>query len=251
MMPLIKIGPLALSSFGLTVLIALWTGSWAIDRLAQRRGLPEGLPGALAPLLVVAGLIGARLWYVLFNLDLYAAQPALIGQLSFGAFAFPGALLAGWLVLNFYARLCRSPAAQWSDLLAQVLPWGQALGMIGLVLSGEAYGRPSELPWALPLLGVSRHPSQIYEALALAGLGLWLWRLTRLQPAPGILTAHYLAGYGALRLLLEPLRGDSLLIGTVRTAQVFGLALLLGALYWLWWRVPAAQSEGSRYHDDA
>lgn len=233
MMPLIRIGPVALSSFGLSVLIAFWISTDIHARLMKRAGVPAQGGEWLPLTLFVLGLIGARMWYALFNRDLYTAQPRLLTQLSFGAFAFPGALLAAGIGLFIAARVTRRSMSPWIDSAARVLPWAQAVGMIGLLLSGEGYGRPTDLPWRIHLLGVDRHPTQIYEALALVLLGIWLWRSARRHPSMGRITAQYLAGYGLIRLLLEPLRDDSLLLGSVRVAQVFGLLLVLGSLGWI------------------
>ena len=233
MMPLIRIGPLALSSFGLSVLIAFWISMDVHAHVLKRAGVPVQGREWLPVTLFILGLIGARLWYALFNRDLYATQPRLLTQLSFGAFAFPGALLAGGIGLFIYARATHRTVLPWIDSAAQVLPWAQAVGMFGLLLSGEGYGRPTNLPWRIHLLGVDRHPTQIYEALALVLLGIRLWQSARRHPPTGEITARYLGGYGVIRLMLEPLRGDSLLLGSVRVAQVFGLLLVLGSVGWM------------------
>lgn len=233
MLPLIRIGPLALSSFGLVLLISLWLGSEAVARLSKRAGLSHAVADWLPFVVIGFGLLGARVWYVLFNLDLYRAQPQLITQLSLSAFAFPGALFSSMAVLWIYRQQSRRRLLPWLDVVVRVLPWAQALGMLGLLLSGEAYGAPTTLPWRIHLLGVDRHPSQIYEAVALILLGVWLWRSAQQRPAIGQLTAQYLGGYGAIRLALEPLRSDSLVVGNIRVAQVVGLVLLLGSIRWI------------------
>ena len=242
MMPLIKLGPFPLSSFGLILLLTIMFCGWLFERLVKSGGT-KPLPDFLSLGLVIASFIGARTFYILFNFDLYTAQPRLIWQIGFTAFAFPGALFTGGLLLFIIARFYKQPITSWSDPLARLLPWGQAAGMIGMLLSGEGYGRASTLPWAITLLGVPRHPSQIYEAIALIGLGVWLFYIAKRAYPAGILTVHYLVGYGAIRLVLELFRGDSLEIGGLRVAQVIGMALVLGGLRWLWWKAPDVYQE--------
>ena len=105
---------------------------------------------------------------------------------------------------------------------------------MGLLLSGEAFGVPTDLPWGITLFGATRHPTQLYFALAaLLSLGV-LWRVARRRPLRGTLTAAYLGLQGMTLLLVEALRADSLLLPAgVRAGQVFGLVLVLLALIWM------------------
>jgi len=124
--------------------------------------------------------------------------------------------------------------AQLHESLA--LPPAQALASIGVLLSGEACGVPTDLPWGIPLFGATRHPTQLYFALA-ALLSLGVLRLVAgRRPLRGTLTAAYLGLQGLTLLLVEALRADSLLLPAgVRAGQVFGLALVLLALLWMRW----------------
>ena len=99
-------------------------------------------------------------------------------------------------------------------------------------LSGEAPGAPTDVPWALPLFGVPRHPVPLYYLLAaLATWGMLVWFAPRVTQ-PGSLAMLYLALQGSVMLLLEALRVDSLVtVGGIRAAQVVGLAMLLIALW--------------------
>ncbi len=109
-----------------------------------------------------------------------------------------------------------------------------------MLLSGEAFGVPTGLPWGIPLFGAMRHPTQLYFALAaLLSFGV-LRRVARRRPLRGTLTAAYLGLQGVTLLLVEALRADSLLLpASVRAGQVFGLALVLLALLWMRWHTRA------------
>jgi phosphatidylglycerol:prolipoprotein diacylglycerol transferase len=109
----------------------------------------------------------------------------------------------------------------------------QTLASVGQLLSGEAFGVPTNLPWGVPLFGAVRHPTQLYFALAGLSSLLILWRLSQRPLAVGALWVAYLGLLGLSSLLIEALRADSLVLpGGIRSAQVFGLALLLYALSW-------------------
>ena len=243
MYPLVQIGPFRLSSGGLVLLISLLLGSMLLSRVARARGgaqLARQADNCFYPVLIGA-TIGARLWYGLFNLDLYGRNPGLFVALRVGDFAWPGALLGGLLAGYLWCRWNQFDELKLADSAALVLPTTQALASVGLLLSGEAFGVPTDLPWGVPLFGTTRHPTQIYLALAaLISLGLLLWLARRPLPIGGLMAA-YLGLQGLTLLLIEALRADSLLLpGGVRAAQVFGLLLLLYALYWARQHAPKA-----------
>ncbi len=236
MYPLIELGPLRLSSGGLLLLLAVLVAQWLFVRAARVRGgtvLAEQAERCVYPALVGAA-IGSRLWYGAFNWSLYSQTPSLFVALRVGEFAWPGALLGGALAGALWCRWRRIKPLELADCAALALLPAQALASIGLLLSGEAFGLPTDLPWGIPLFGATRHPTQLYLALAaLLSAGV-LWRTARHLPQRGALTVAYLGLQGMTLLLLEALRSDSLLLPAgVRAGQVFGLALMLLALLWI------------------
>lgn len=235
MYPLVQIGPFNLSSGGLLLLAGLLLANWLFARIARARGgaaLAGQAESVFLPALLAAAVAG-RLWYGLFNLDLYGRTPSLFWALRIGDMAWAGALLGGMLAGYLWCLWRRFDLPALADSAALALLPAQALAAVGLLLSGEAFGTPTRLPWAVPLFGALRHPTQIYYALA-ALLGWWVmgW-LARRQLRPGGLAVAYLGWQGIMLLAIEPLRADSLLLpGGIRSAQVVGLALLLAALLW-------------------
>lgn len=237
MYPLLPLGPLNLSSGGLLLMLGLVLAVFLFERTARRRGGPrlaEQAASCVYPALAGA-LIGGRLWYGLFNWDLYGPNPILFLELRVGALAWPGALAGGMLAGWLWCRWRGHPVAPLADVAALALPPAQLLASIGLLLSGEAFGQPTSVPWGIELFGTTRHPTQLYFALAaLLSYGALRW-LARRDPPAGGLGAAYLGLQGLTLLLVEPLRADSLVLPYgLRAAQVAGLGLLMAALSW--WR---------------
>lgn len=236
MYPLMRLGPFNLSSGGLLLVLALVLGSTLMERVARRRGgdtLAEQASSVFLPALAGAA-IGGRLWYGLLNWDLYGPAPQLFLALRIADLAWPGALLGGLLAGWLWCGWRRFDTVALADAAAQALLPAQALASVGLLLSGEAFGLPTTLPWAVPLFGATRHPTQLYLALAsLLGYVALRW-LGRRTLAPGTLFVAYLIVQGLTFLLLEPLRADSLLLPYgIRATQLVGLGFVLVALLWL------------------
>ncbi len=238
MYPLLELGPLRLSSGGLLLVAAAYLWAWGFARAARRRGgaaLAAHAEFCTLPALLGA-VLGGRLWVGLLSLDRYGPAPELFLALRLADLAWPGALLGGALVGWGWCR--RRGADPWAlaDAAALALPPALAVAGVGLLLSGEAFGVPTTLPWGVPLFGAQRHPTQLYGALAALLVGALLRRAeysaSDVRPlAPGILAAGFLILHGLSLLLLEALRADSLTLGAgVRATQVVALALMLVGL---------------------
>ncbi len=236
MYPLVQLGPFRLSSGGLVLLLAIVVGNWVAGWVAVRWGgmpLAAQVERCFYPILIGA-VIGGRLWYGLFNLDVYGRQPEQLWALRFGDWAWPGALVGATLGCWLWGRWRHWDLQTIGDVIALALPFATAIGYIGMLLSGEVFGLPTTLPWGIVLFGAVRHPTQIYFALAALASGIVLWPLARYHVPPGGLFAAYVALQGFSLIVVEVFRADSLVLpGGIRAAQVFGLALMLGAIAWV------------------
>jgi phosphatidylglycerol---prolipoprotein diacylglyceryl transferase len=228
----IHVGPFTIRWYGLLMAMAMALGLWLAYRDARRRGLdPDQLLKA-SELALLGGLVGARLYYVLFNLDYYAQFPAKILAVWEGGLAIHGGLLGGVLVGGGYAWTKRLPVLTYLDVAAPSLALGQAIGRWGNFFNEEAFGTPTDLPWRLyispphrPLQFASDegfHPTFLYESawdfLVFLILALGLRR--RLEPAPGALFLAYVGLYSTGRFFTEALRTDALMLGPIRMAQL-------------------------------
>jgi prolipoprotein diacylglyceryltransferase len=234
MLPVLQIGPLALQTPGLALLLGLWLGLTLAEKNAYRRGIHPDVLYNLVFLALIAAAIGARLLYVLRYPGAFIASPVSLISLNPGLLDPLGAAVAGGLAALAFIQRKKLPGWPLLDALTPLLSVVMlALGFSHLA-SGVAFGAPTNLPWAIDLWGASRHPSQVYEILAAALILAWVWpSRSRWQNAtPGVVFLIFLAGSAAARLFLEAWRGDSLILfAGLRSAQIAAWLALAGSLW--------------------
>jgi phosphatidylglycerol:prolipoprotein diacylglycerol transferase len=236
MFPILQLGPLAIQLPGLFLLVGVWVAISLIEKEAPRHNLSTAALSNLILLGLVAGIVGARLWYAVRFIDVYLDNPLSLFSLNPSTLASGEGLLTGVLAAWIYAQRKGLPFWSTLDALAPGLAvFGIAVGLSHFS-SGDAFGAPTSVPWAIELWGEQRHPSQIYEILLAALILFSLWRVRSWDVFPGFTFLSWVAMAAAVRLFLEAFRGDSVIIlGSVRSAQVISLAILLGAMWGLHW----------------
>jgi len=235
MLPVLNIGPLAVQTPGLALLIGLWLGLSLAEKFAPRRGVSPTLLYNLVFVGLVSGVIGARLAYLVRYPEAFASSPLSLLSLNPGLLDPSGGLAVGSIAALIYAQ--RKGMALWPTLDALtplLMVMGIALGAAHLA-SGAAFGAKTQLPWAVELWGAQRHPSQAYETLVAGAILVILWpgRWSEKTPA-GRYFLLFVALSAAARLFLEAFRGDStLLAGGWRSAQIIAWLALAGGLWGL------------------
>lgn len=222
MYPTLPIGPLRVQTYGLFLLAGFMAGLWLAARAAQRRGLSGDHVYNLGFYALLAGIVTARLGHAVAYWEVYRTDPRQILSLSPGALLPAAGLLGAVLVAAVYLRRYRLPTLATLDSLALGTLLLLTIASVGAFVAGRSPGAPSAAPWAITVFGVRRHPVMAYEAavLALLLIGL-IWREAR-RPAPaGRIALLATFGYAAMRLFLEPLHAESVLVpGGWRLAQV-------------------------------
>lgn len=242
---LVQIGPIAIRYYGLMYVISFVLGYFLVRAEARRKKLFSTPEDVLDLFLVTIplGIVLARLYYVAFQWEWYREDPWAIVKLWEGGLAIHGGILGGALGLLLVSRWKRVPFWRLADTVVPALVLGQVLGRIGNFLNGDAFGTPTNLPWGVVFPttspagaaypGVPLHPAMLYEALGnLLILGLLL-RLRRRPARDGFLTSVYFISYAAVRFACEFFRGDALMLGPWRAAQVASVLLVLAFGGWL------------------
>jgi len=195
----------------------------AVLYLIKRRDLFGLTKDNIYDLLIIAvpmGLIGARIYFMIFNFDTFfgPGQWGNILRLRDGGLAVYGGIIASGLVFILYSRYKKIPLGNLLDAAGFGLFIGQAIGRWGNFVNREAFGVETDLPWRMGLTtqGVTRyyHPAFIYEALwnVVGLLIIHIFSKKYKSKYPGQYFLFYVAWYGLGRFMIEGLRTDSLLI---------------------------------------
>lgn len=232
MFPLLQLGSVAVQVPGLILLAGLWIGLNVAEREAARQKRPSDIVYGLVMAAIIGGVFGARLWYVGRYLDTYLADPLGIIALDTNTLDATAGLLIGLLAAAAYGFRKKLPLRPTLDILTPGLAvFAISLGLAHLA-SGDAFGAPTSLPWAIELWDARRHPTQIYEMVLATAVFLLIWRTRKSSPFPGFLFLAFAALTAVSRLFLEAFRGDSVLVaGGIRQAQLAALLVLLTALW--------------------
>ncbi len=243
---LVELGPVTIRYYGLMYVIAICIGMWLLAMEVKRKRIPLPTERLFDLLLWVipAAIVGARLYYVVFQWSYYVRHPVDILKIWEGGLAIHGGVLAGVLVVFLFAR--RTKVRFWclTDALAPSLILGQAIGRIGNLMNGDAFGLPTSLPWGIKFPvdspagrafpNQATHPTMIYEMLGNLIVFMLLWFVLRKRShRDGLITALYFLLYSTVRFFVSFVRADSLWIGPFRIAQVVSIGLIIGFGSWI------------------
>jgi len=175
---------------------------------------------------------------VAFEWDYYKANPSEIFDFRGGGLAVHGGLLFGIAALLVLSRIWKDRPLDLLDLVAGAVPLGQAIGRWGNFFNEEAYGPPTDLPWAQIINGVGVHPTFLYESLWCFALFIFLQFMDRRQKFLGQIFLLYVMLYSLERFFIEGMRTDSLMLtANLKQAQVLSAVAFLAALIaYIRWR---------------
>ena len=169
------------------------------------------------------GVIGARVYYVIFNLDYYRTLSDML-NIRGGGLAIHGGLIFGAVTVLLVCRHKRIHPLNMMDLMIPTVALAQSIGRWGNFFNGEAHGGPTDLPWGILVDGVKVHPTFLYESIWCLLLFIFLsWWDRNKRTAYGQTFALYCILYSAERFCVEALRTDSLMIGPFKQAQVISI----------------------------
>ena len=253
---LLTIHSFVLPTYGLLVATGFVAGLAIALGLSQRAGLEREKIYNLGIYLVLAGMVGSKLFLLYQDRDYYWNNPKEIFSLSTlqSGGVFYGGLLTAIAVAVWYARKGHIPFLKMADAFAPGIALGHAFGRLGCFAAGCCWGNPTSLPWGVTFsdpysheivgvpLGTPLHPTQLYESAAEALIFVFLYLRYRHKRFDGQILGWYLLLYPTARFFVEFLRsheGEAFFWGnTISDAQAISV-LLVGFAVWLLWINPS------------
>ena len=239
---LFRFGPVTIHTYGFFIALGFLVGLWVAAYYAKKEGIPHARIIDLGFYILVAALVGSRLFFIILNAPYYLNSPLEILKIWEGGLVFYGGVLlaaptAFWFVKKHSLGIWKT-----ADVFAPALAIGHALGRLGCFFAGCCYGKTAEaLPWGiiftdpecLAPTDLLLHPTQLYESAGEFLNFFILIGLMKHKKFNGQLFLSYLALYSALRFIVEFFRGDierGFIINNFSIAQGISALIFIMAL---------------------
>lgn len=237
---LIEIGGLKIYWYSVMILIGVLLGSYLVLKESKKFNVSKEKISDMLFYTIIFGIIGARIYYVLFNLDYYLNYPVDIIKVWEGGLAIHGGIIAGAIYLIYYTKKNNLSTLTITDICVPGILIGQAIGRWGNFFNKEAHGPVTSIEYlkklkipnfiieGMKIDGEYYIPTFFYESLwCIIGLVIILLirRLKKIKI--GTLTGFYMIWYGVGRYMIESLRTDSLMISALKQAQIISIIMIL------------------------
>jgi phosphatidylglycerol:prolipoprotein diacylglycerol transferase len=250
---LFHIGNFNMPTYGLLVSLGVLLGLWISVRNSQKQGIDPDKAWNLGIIVVMCGIVGAKVLYIIVDWSDYAAHPGEIFSLNTlqAGGVFSGGLIGAFAAAAWYIRRHRMPALATCDAFAPGLAIGHAIGRVGCFAAGCCFGKPTDHFWGVTFtnpiahelvgtpIGEALQPTQLFEsAVELLNFFILAWMLKR-KKFDGQVIGTYFFLYGVARFFLEYLRGDpgrgEVFGGIITGTQLVALCLIAagGLIWWL------------------
>lgn len=240
MEPIIDLGIIEVHLYSILLFIAIILGSNIAIKEAKRHGYEEDFIVNLLFLGVIVGIIGARVYYVIFNFDYYKDNLIEVFKVWNGGLAIHGGIIFGLITVAIVCYKKKINLLKILDYLVVGLIIAQAIGRWGNFFNGEAHGAITSLSYLeslhLPqfiidgmyINGNYYIPTFLYESIwCLIGFVIMLLIRRKKFMKVGYLTSFYLVWYGIERVFVEGMRTDSLMLFSLRIAQIVSILMVI------------------------
>lgn len=234
-----NLGGISIRWYSVLILLGIIIGYFIAAREGKKFDLPKDFIFDLCFWVVIFGIIGARLYYCLFNFSIYKDNPLEILKVWHGGLAIHGGILGGLIALLIYCNIRKVNPFRMCDIAVPSLILAQAIGRWGNFFNMEAHGPattlanlqnlhiPDFIIRGMNIQGIYYHPTFLYESLwcLLGFIIILLIRKYYKYLKTGQLTCVYLMWYSIGRVFIESLRTDSLMLGNFKVAQLISLIM--------------------------
>lgn len=237
---LIKIGPISIYWYSVMIALGFLTAMIVCLKEVKRHKLDLEEYSNMVFNMVIFGILGARLYYVLFNLEYYLLYPSEILKIWHGGLAIHGGILTGIIVVYLYTKKHKMNFLKMLDISVVGVIIAQAIGRWGNFFNQEAFGKittkailvkqkiPKFIIDGMYIEGNYYQPTFLYESIwNILGFIILIILRKNKKIKVGYLTAFYLIWYSVGRGIIEYFRSDSLMLGNIKVAQLISIVLII------------------------
>lgn len=235
---LLKIGNITIYWYSIMILTGFLIASYLITKESKRFNIKKEKITDMLFYTIIIGILGARLYYVIFNLNYYSKNILDIFKVWEGGLAIHGGIIAGALFIIIYTKKNNLKTLKILDICVPGLLIGQALGRWGNFFNQEAHGPittienlkylPKFIQKGMYIDGNYYMPTFLYESiLCIIGLVIILIIRRKLKIKNGQITGFYLIWYGIIRFIIESFRTDSLMLSILKQAQIISILMII------------------------
>ncbi|WP_341534013.1 prolipoprotein diacylglyceryl transferase [Sporosalibacterium faouarense] len=218
--------------YGILISFGMLIATVVALREAKRVNFKEDNIIDLLIFAIPAGIIGARIYYVIFTWDYYNGDFLEMINIRGGGLAIHGGIIGSVIAAIIFTKVKKINFWRLADICAPSIILAQSIGRWGNFINQEAHGGPTNLPWGIMVNGQKVHPTFLYESLWNFGVFLFLlWYSRNKKKVHGETFLLYLMLYSFARLFIEGLRTDKLMLGSIPIAQLMSILLILLAGY--------------------
>ncbi len=238
---ILSIGNFHIYCYSVLIATGIIIGLYLLMKEASKQNISKDTIIDIAFYTIIWGIVGARIYYVIFNIKPYLSNPISILYVWEGGLAIYGAIIAGFITLVYQTKKKNIALGKLTDMIVPSLILAQAIGRWGNFFNQEAHGGivtleflkkihiPNFIIKGMYINGNYYHPTFFYESLwcLLGFILLVIIRRLLKNSKDGTLTFIYLIWYGIGRFFIEGLRTDSLYLGIFRISQIVSIVIII------------------------
>ena len=238
-----SLGPINIYYYSLCILLGVLIGTYILLKEVKKQKLDQNIILDILFYTLLFGILGARIYYILFNLSYYLSNPLEMLAIWHGGLAIHGGIISGLITIIYLTKKYKINTYKMIDLIVPSLILAQSIGRWGNFFNREAYGKivtlshlksqhiPNFIIDRMKIDGSYHQPTFLYESI-LCFIGfiilIFLRKYKKLKLTN--LTSFYLIYYGLIRLVIEPLRTDSLMIGPIKVAILISVLFIISGV---------------------
>ncbi|WP_298844919.1 prolipoprotein diacylglyceryl transferase [Clostridium sp.] len=229
MKELFSVGPFHVYFFGLMVAISIISAMLFVEWQAKKRGIKDDIMFNLAIIAVIGGVVGARLFYILFyNPSFYFTHPIEMLKINEGGLSIHGGILVAMLVGYIYSIRVKISFFRLADIFVVAVALAQGIGRVGCDVFGKVMTHI--MPWGVSVGGNILHPAQVYEFILDYILFIILWRKSENQKYDGQLFVNYIIGFSLIRGFVEFFRVNPTIWGPFSISHLLSAVFIVAGL---------------------